>query len=735
MEAAFLKVLNMSITAGWLILAVVLLRMIFKKAPKTVLCILWALVAIRLACPFSFESILSLIPSAETVSPNIVYSPTPSISSGIPALNRLVNPVIGDSLAPTNPTASVNPLQIYTFLAAILWLTGAAVLLLYGLIRYLRLRHRIRATIPFGARALLCDAVPSPFILGIVKPRIYLPSAMDNETRSYVICHEEAHLRRGDHLWKPLGFVLLAVHWFNPLCWLAYVLLCKDIELACDERVIKKLDMTQKKAYSEALLACSVNRRAITACPLAFGEVSVKERVKRVLNYKKPTLWVIAAAVIACAATAVCLLTNPVSAKTPLKMSGVNTGTDKQGVTIHLKNADFSGDNPFLEIEWRNENSSTLSSGTPFAIYRITDSGKISCDTLKDRVFNGLAYLIDSNATYKYSLSGFDFSQCGTYRFETKFSSDNSPGKEYTAYMEFIINDQNAITSIAYSGESIVFECGIFSSIIYTDDFIPSYFITDDMYFCTSEQPEGSFLSSMRSIGKLQELTLESQNFDRLLSSTAWDDGYFAESLRRENQAAWKTSDAQKGEFYYFLQQKNGEIYLALGYENQGNDISPIIRWIFKMKPTESWSLEPGTIRNWSTTTVGGAEQTGETFTTASPAAESFSSDSYRVYAYSGSPESIQPTLSLRESDRSFQFSYSMFSSYFAAGTYMLQDSELTCRTRDGQKVYRFRLDEESGSFVFDAANSSALPGYRYRGTDRNTEVPVPNGAIFSPVS
>lgn len=310
MEAVFLKMFNMSITASWLILAVILIRFVFKKAPKWINCALWALVGVRLLCPFSFESVLSLIPSAETVPPNIAQSDLPSINSGISAVNQALNPIISQNLAP-DYTESVNPMQIVTAVASAIWLVGVAALLIYSLVSYIRIRRRVKISMPLDGSILLCDGISSPFILGIIKPKIYLPSAMPEEQRQYVIAHEKAHLKRRDHWWKPLGFLVLTAYWFNPLIWAAYILLCRDIELACDERVIKAMGEESKKSYSEALLSCSVPRKMITACPVAFGEVGVKDRIKNVLSYKKPAFWVIIAAVVISVIAAVCFMTNP----------------------------------------------------------------------------------------------------------------------------------------------------------------------------------------------------------------------------------------------------------------------------------------------------------------------------------------------------------------------------------------------------------------------------------------
>ena len=311
MAAIFLKLLNLSISASWLVLAVLVLRLGSKRSPKWMNVLLWGIVALRLALPFSIESALSLIPSAETVSPAAVqFAPAPTITSGVSVIDNAVNPSLSEHFAAV-PGMSVNPLYVWTEIAGWVWLIGLGAMLLYALVSYLRLRRRVSVSLPIQENIYLCDAISSPFILGIVKPRIYLPSGLDEVQRQNVLAHERAHLARYDHWWKPLGFALLAVYWFNPLLWLAYALLCRDIELACDERVIRTMDASAVKTYSTVLLACSMPHKAVISCPLAFGEVGVKERVRNALHYKKPAFWIVAASAIVCIAVAVCFLTNP----------------------------------------------------------------------------------------------------------------------------------------------------------------------------------------------------------------------------------------------------------------------------------------------------------------------------------------------------------------------------------------------------------------------------------------
>ena len=310
MNEFFLKIINMSISASWLIFAVLILRLVLKKAPKWVNVLLWGIVAIRLICPFSFESALSLIPSAETFPKKIISGPSFDVQSGITPVDNRINDYLGDRYFEGVTVPANNGNTIMTILT-IVWTIGILLLVAYTVISYWRLHREIDTAVRYKDNIFQSENVSSPFVLGLIKPRIYLPFKLDGQDMEHVVAHEQAHIRRKDHWWKPLGFLLLTIHWFNPLMWLAYVLLCRDIELACDEKVIKGLSNEQRADYTQALVACSVNRRMIAACPLTFGEVGVKERVKSVMNYKKPAFWVIIISVIVCVGVAVCFLTNP----------------------------------------------------------------------------------------------------------------------------------------------------------------------------------------------------------------------------------------------------------------------------------------------------------------------------------------------------------------------------------------------------------------------------------------
>ena len=310
MNAVFLKLLNMSLSATWVVCAVLLLRFLLKNGPKWVHCILWALVAVRLVLPFSPESVLSLLPSAEVLPSNVITSGDIQVSTGFEAVDTRINSGVLERYMEgvTVPVGNTNRLMS---VLSLIWAAGMVLMIAYAAFSCFRLRRRVRASVEIAPGVRICDYIGSPFILGILHPTIYLPSDMDDDATDSVLAHERAHLRRGDHWWKPLGYLLLTVYWFNPALWLAYILLCRDIEMACDERVIKEMTVEEKKQYSKALLSCSMPRQLLVACPLAFGEVGVKERVKSVLNYKKPSFWLITTAVIACITVAVCFLTNP----------------------------------------------------------------------------------------------------------------------------------------------------------------------------------------------------------------------------------------------------------------------------------------------------------------------------------------------------------------------------------------------------------------------------------------
>ena len=310
MENVFLQILNNAITVSMLILVIMLVRVLCRKMPKWITCLLWILVAAKLMMPFSVESIFSLVPTSEPIPAGIAMESNPHISSGIENVDNLINPALQQHFAP-DKTASANPLQVWMYVGTVVWLAGTAALLLYALAAYVAVKWKVRASVRVEKNIYECDDIADPFILGIVRPRIYLPSGLDEETKKYVLKHETAHRGRKDYLWKPLGFLILSVYWFQPLCWAAYILMCGDIEYACDEKVIKKETEGARADYCKALLTCSVPRKMIAACPVAFGENGVKGRVKNMMNYKKPTFWISSISLVIVVIVAVCFATSP----------------------------------------------------------------------------------------------------------------------------------------------------------------------------------------------------------------------------------------------------------------------------------------------------------------------------------------------------------------------------------------------------------------------------------------
>ncbi len=314
MTSVFLSILNMSFTASIVVIAVILLRFALKCAPKWITVLMWALVAIRLVLPFSFESVFSLIPSSEPLPTEIIAENSFNINTGVNIVDRPVNEYLDSHYYEGVTVPSDNGIKMMDALS-IVWLCGIAAMVIYAVASYIKMRIKVREAIRKEDNIYLCDSVATPFILGFIMPRIYLPSGINSSDAEYVIAHEKAHIKRLDHIIKPFSFALLCVYWFNPLIWIAYILLCRDIEFACDERVIKQSSEAIKVPYSEALISCALPRRSISACPLAFGEVGVKSRIKGVLSYKKPAFWIIIAAVIAIIISSVCLLTNPTRTK------------------------------------------------------------------------------------------------------------------------------------------------------------------------------------------------------------------------------------------------------------------------------------------------------------------------------------------------------------------------------------------------------------------------------------
>lgn len=623
MENIFLKIFNMSITASWIALAVMLLRLPLKKAPKWIMGVLWAFVALRLILPISLESVLSLIPSAQTLPQDFTYSPAPIINSGIPALNSTVNPVISESLAPA-PGASVNPTQVLSFAASVIWIVGVVGMLLYMLISYLSLKLKVRESVgiakPDGSgtekRVRVCDRISSPFVLGVIFPKIYIPSTLGEEDMRYVMEHEKTHIKRGDHLWKPLGFLLLSVYWFNPILWAAYILMSRDIELACDEGVIKQLGEDSKKAYSEALINCSAPRRLVTACPLAFGEVGVKERIKRVLNYKKPAFWIIILAVVSCAVVAVCFLTNPKRQLTIASLYAQADQPDSESDGLPKTSQIFD---KVLDV-WITDSDKYINDGNGDA-YHIDSAmledyvSDVKSIKLGANLKDADPYTVGSEPDY-YIVVKSQFDDEFTHQMALCFSKDftefwpqtvtGKPGRVYSVqepekverlfswidkaepvgvngYEDFNGNTvgnqkdssvapaQETLFGRYYAADNTIAQSLVLSS-IQRPEFAPVFELYNSRYDSKAQNvvpAEGLTLLyrdtfTRFDFGDAEEITLTKENFDDLFTvAVQWEDGIDPEYLRKNADKVYSFSNGT--EFYYIIKTNSGELYALDG--------------------------------------------------------------------------------------------------------------------------------------------------------------------------
>lgn len=588
----FFWVLNTSISASFLVAAIIVLRMLLKKAPKAIFVALWGLVAIRLICPFSVESTLSLVPSAETIpTEQFMYQETMHEDY---ELQIVTNPIYPEEIEYKMPgnVESNSWDSMYAFFG---WLGGMGIMLVYSAASWIIIKRKVRFSAPYKENILLCDGIRTPFILGVFKPKIYLPSDISDEEKEYVIAHEKAHLRRHDHWWKPLGFLLLSVHWFNPLMWAAYILLCRDIEFACDEKVIKSLGEESKKPYSEALLNCSVPRKMITACPVAFGEVGVKSRIKSVLNYKKPAFWIVLIAIIACIAVAIGFMTNPVDEEknTADNINVVNSSSELDGLSVEIINSYFSDFSPYIEIEWKNDTEKDLLFGEEHHFYREVNGEWQDCNESGSSIFYSIGYSLDSGKTFpkKYGIMHQDMSEAGKYRFVSRCSEKGSNADiEYEVWIDFEIKEGAEFSNIhQFKVTDYVYDNGSFSFVGGSVEYMEPF----RLYGGMNLQKYSGF--EWEDLGHMDEITLNEDNFDtRLRNTQIWYDGLSVNKLKGENKRAWQLHASDNGydSLYLLLEQKNGEFYLCYGYYNvegvvDPNSDSSFIRWIYRLEQTE----------------------------------------------------------------------------------------------------------------------------------------------------
>lgn len=595
MDDVFLKLVNLSISASWLILAVLVLRVVLKKAPKWVMPLLWGVVALRLVCLFSIESALSLIPSAETIPSEIVTETREPVLYEQATLNIVTNPTL-PSAAEVPVGVSRQQAQVDFNIYSVLWLAGMAALLVHALVSAEKLKRKLATAILLRDNIYESEFVDSPFVFGVVKPNIYLPMHMDEGTAAYVIAHERAHFARRDHWWKVLGYLVLALHWFNPLVWVAYILFCRDIELACDEKVVKGLDGAARADYSQALLSCAAPKRAVAACPLAFGEGNIKTRVKSALHYKKPAFWVAAAAVLAVVIVAVCFLTNPRSERGSLVWAQKLNAADVASIELYVPAEGEARQYKKLDTEEMAQaveliNSSrgtyiekpeTVYAGLPVWFLLTMDDGTVHA--VGSVVGH---YLIIDGDTFDADVENQAEWENYVLKGDSASPIDMADRLSYALY---------GMTTGVYTLGEAVFEDSVwetsyeetFANTKSTPELWLSSALGTDMTGILYGTVTAARGYSYR-FSEWEEIDLTVSNFDWLFRSASGEDwnGTSAAKLRRENAHAWrgtKTADddnatatipeiARQDELaamdqWLLLQQKDGSLYLVMGYRS-----------------------------------------------------------------------------------------------------------------------------------------------------------------------
>ena len=612
MDDVFLKLVNLSISASWLILAVLVLRVVLKKAPKWVMPLLWGVVALRLVCLFSIESALSLIPSAETIPSEIVTETREPVLYEQATLDIVTNPTL-PSAAEVPVGVSRQQAQVDFNIYSILWLAGMAALLVHALVSAGKLKRKLATAILLRDNIYESEFVDSPFVFGVVKPNIYLPMHMDEGTAAYVIAHEHAHLARRDHWWKVLGYLVLALHWFNPLVWVAYILFCRDIELACDEKVVRGLDGAARADYSQALLSCAAPKRAVAACPLAFGEGNIKMRVKSALHYKKPAFWVAAAAVLAVVIVAVCFLTNPRSERGSLVWAQKLNAADVASIELYVPAEGEARQYKKLDTEEMAQaveliNSSrgtyiekpeTVYAGLPVWFLLTMDDGTVHA--VGSVVGH---YLIIDGDTFDADVENQAEWENYVLKGDSASPIDMADRLSYALY---------GMTTGVYTLGEAVFEDSVwetsyeetFANTKSTPELWLSSALGTDMTGILYGTVTAARGYSYR-FSEWEEIDLTVSNFDWLFRSASGEDwnGTSAAKLRRENAHAWrgtKTADddnatatiteiARQDELaamdqWLLLQQKDGSLYFVMGYRSGGLPYSGAhpYRWIVRL--------------------------------------------------------------------------------------------------------------------------------------------------------
>ena len=612
MDDVFLKLVNLSISASWLILAVLVLRVVLKKAPKWVMPLLWGVVALRLVCLFSIESALSLIPSAETIPSEIVTETREPVLYEQATLDIVTNPTL-PSAAEVPVGVSRQQAQVDFNIYSVLWLAGMAALLVHAIVSAGKLKRKLATAILLRDNIYESEFVDSPFVFGVVKPNIYLPMHMDEGTAAYVIAHEHAHLARRDHWWKVLGYLVLALHWFNPLVWVAYILFCRDIELACDEKVVKGLDGAARADYSQALLSCAAPKRAVAACPLAFGEGNIKTRVKSALHYKKPAFWVAAAAVLAVVIVAVCFLTNPRSERGSLVWAQKLNAADVASIELYVPAEGEARQYKKLDTEEMAQaveliNSSrgtyiekpeTVYAGLPVWFLLTMDDGTVHA--VGSVVGH---YLIIDGDTFDADVENQAEWENYVLKGDSASPIDMADRLSYALY---------GMTTGVYTLGEAVFEDSVwetsyeetFANTKSTPELWLSSALGTDMTGILYGTVTAARGYSYR-FSEWEEIDLTVSNFDWLFRSASGEDwnGTSAAKLRRENAHAWRGTRTGEDvnatvpmaeirrqdeltamDQWLLLQQKDGSLYLVMGYRSGGLPYSGAhpYRWIVRL--------------------------------------------------------------------------------------------------------------------------------------------------------
>lgn len=612
MDDVFLKLVNLSISASWLILAVLVLRVVLKKAPKWVMPLLWGVVALRLVCLFSIESALSLIPSAETIPSEIVTETREPVLYEQATLDIVTNPTL-PSAAEVPVGVSRQQAQVDFNIYSILWLAGMSALLVHALVSAGKLKRKLATAILLRDNIYESEFVDSPFVFGVVKPNIYLPMHMDEGTAAYVIAHEHAHLARRDHWWKVLGYLVLALHWFNPLVWVAYILFCRDIELACDEKVVRGLDGAARADYSQALLSCAAPKRAVAACPLAFGEGNIKTRVKSALHYKKPAFWVAAAAVLAVVIVAVCFLTNPRSERGSLVWAQKLNAADVASIELYVPAEEEARQYKKLDTEEMAQaveliNSSrgtyiekpeTVYAGLPVWFLLTMDDGTVHA--VGSVVGH---YLIIDGDTFDADVENQAEWENYVLKGDSASPIDMADRLSYALY---------GMTTGVYTLGEAVFEDSVwetsyeetFANTKSTPELWLSSALGTDMTGILYGTVTAARGYSYR-FSEWEEIDLTVSDFDWLFRSASGEDwnGTSAAKLRRENAHAWRGTRTGEDvnaavpmaeirrqdeltamDQWLLLQQKDGSLYLVMGYRSGGLPYSGAhpYRWIVRL--------------------------------------------------------------------------------------------------------------------------------------------------------